>query len=214
MHTGSGSLVHMHPLEGCRNGLQNPSDFKVWKQVGNRAWKATFFVLQSSFQHVFPRTWCQSPFQPSQHIDMDYMPLLVISLNSHFGTCLHRLAVYSSLLIISKLAELDWSRSDCSPHAPRQSKIARCTPSFVNQCFTEHCSVHLNRAEATSLLMLISKFNRVKKFTKLEDCERFRCNYCVEPSLPCPVSRQHPNKSSTNWQGGTCWCSVAQGEPN
>lgn len=53
-----------------------------------------------------------------------------------------------------------------------------------------------------SLLMLIAEFNRAKKFTKLEGCERFRCNYCVKSSLPCPVSRQHPNESSTDWQGG------------
>lgn len=60
----------------------------------------------------------------------------------------------------------------------------------------------LNRAEATSLLMLVSEFNRVKKFIQLKGCERFRCTYGAEPSLPCPVSRQRLNESSSGWQGG------------
>lgn len=50
---------------------------------------------------------CQSPFQPSHHISMDYVPLLVMHLNSKFGTCSRCLAACSIRLIISKLAELD-----------------------------------------------------------------------------------------------------------
>lgn len=202
-------------LEGCRNCVQNPSNFKGRKQLRNIAQKAEFSALKSSSPCVSPCTWCQSPFQPSHHIGMDYTPRLVMYLNSHFGTCLHCLAACSVLLIISKLAELDWARSDCSPRAPKQRKISCCTPSSVIPGFKEHCSVHLNRAEATSCLMLISEFNRVKKFTKLKGSEWFRCIYCVEPSLPCPVSRQHLNKSTSDWQGGSmCWYSVGGGKPS
>lgn len=182
--------------------MQNPSGFEGRKQLRNAASKAAFFALQSSPSCVSPCTWCQSPLQPSHRIGMDYTLLLVMYLNSHFGTCLRCLAACSILLIISKLAELDCARSDCSPHAPKQSKISRYTPSPAKPHFKEHCFVQLNRAEATSLLTLISEFNRVKKFTQLKGCERFRCTYCVEPSQPCPVSRQRRNKSSSGWQGG------------
>lgn len=48
---------------------------KDWKQVRGRPWKAKFFVSQSPFHHVFPWTWCQRLFQPSQRIGMEYVSI-------------------------------------------------------------------------------------------------------------------------------------------
>lgn len=61
--------------------------------------------------------------------------------------------------------------------------------------------MHLNRAKATSLLMLISEFNMVKKFTKLKCCERFGCTYCVEPSLCLDNTLM---KAAVTGKGGAC----------
>jgi len=59
-----------------------------------------------------------------------------------------------------------------------------CAPSSAKPRFKEHCSAHLNRAEATSLLMLVSEFNRVKKFMKLWVVQvHLLCR--AFPALPC-----------------------------
>lgn len=138
------------------------------------------------------------------------MPLLATYLNSKFGTCSHCLAACSIRLIISKLAELDWGRSGCSPRAP--GEMSHCSASPTSPCSWGHSSVHLNGGEATSLLTLPSELNRRKNSSQNWKAASFWCIYCVEPPLPGPVSRQSFNRSSSDWQGGVCVDFLLPGE--
>lgn len=72
--------------------------------------------------------------------------------------------------------------------------------------------MHLNPEEATSLLTLPSELNRREKSSQSWKAASSRCIYCVEPPLPCPVSRQNLNKGSSNWRGGVCVDFLLPGE--